>query len=301
MKKKELIFYITYFVVVISFIVLSIIPSPVNIKNGGGIEKVRYGTKEPRFYSAHVKYKRPSYLMYLLSYVYKGYEREEKVVMNPSKMKEEELDRQGKLQLDLAYNMALVMAYKKAGKPLDYKVNIYVYESKLSDVHPGDIVKSINGEEDFTKFKVVADRENTLILKRKDKEVTVKYKASKDSYKLLLIKGPKVKDHALKMDRNAYGASAGLAYAVSIYNNLIKEDLTHGKKIVLTGVVFGEDHILEVGGIDDKVKGAIKAGADIFIMPLANKKDADKYKDKIKIVYVKNFDEAIKFLESLNG
>lgn len=301
MKKKKLIFYIIYFVFIISFITLSIIPSPVNIKNGGGIEKVKYGTKEPRFYSAHVKYKKPSYLMYLLSYVHKGYEREEKEVMNPSKMKEAELDRQGKLQLELAYNMAFIMAYKKAGKPLEYTTNIYVYESKLEDVHPGDIVKSINKEEDFTKFKVKPGEENTLVLIRNGKEVTVKYKASKKSYNLLLIKGPKVKNHELKMDRNAYGASAGLAYAVSIYNNLIKEDLTHGKKIVLTGVVFGEEHILEVGGIDDKVKGAIKAGADIFIMPLANKKDADKYKDKIKIVYVKNFDEAIKFLESLNG
>ena len=67
------------------------------------------------------------------------------------------------------------------------------------------------------------------------------------------------------------GPSAGLMFALSIYDRLIPEDLTGGRKIAGTGTIENlpdkSGKVGEVGAVDLKIKGASKVGAKVFVVP----------------------------------
>ena len=97
------------------------------------------------------------------------------------------------------------------------------------------------------------------------------------------------------------GPSGGLMLALSIYNSLVKEDITKGRVIVGTGCIDEDGSVGSIGGVEYKLKGAVKNGADIFLVPNGeNYEEAIKLKKdndyKIKIKGISTFDEALEYL-----
>ena len=66
------------------------------------------------------------------------------------------------------------------------------------------------------------------------------------------------------------GPSAGLMWALGLYDLLTPDDLTRGRTIAGTGAIDLDGNISPIGGIADKVLGAQDAGADILLVPRAN-------------------------------
>ena len=102
------------------------------------------------------------------------------------------------------------------------------------------------------------------------------------------------------------GPSAGLMFALSIYDRLVPEDLTGGQKIAGTGTIENQPDksgkVGEVGAIELKIKGAIKIGAEVFVVPkgeLAAARSAAT--PGIKVIGVSTLSEAIDQLKKLNG
>ena len=92
--------------------------------------------------------------------------------------------------------------------------------------------------------------------------------------------------------------------ALSIYNNLIKEDITKGLTIVGTGTIDINGNVGVIGGVSYKLKSAEKENADLFFVPKGeNYKEAIKIKKEknynIKIVGISTFDEAISYLKQV--
>lgn len=63
------------------------------------------------------------------------------------------------------------------------------------------------------------------------------------------------------------GPSAGLIFALEIYNLLSEEDITRGYRIAGTGTIGPDGTVGVIGGIEHKVAAAHLAGADIFFAP----------------------------------
>lgn len=63
------------------------------------------------------------------------------------------------------------------------------------------------------------------------------------------------------------GPSAGLMFALEIYNRLVEEDITKGYTIAGTGEIDTEGNVGVIGGIKFKVVAADREGADIFFAP----------------------------------
>ncbi len=95
---------------------------------------------------------------------------------------------------------------------------------------------------------------------------------------------------------NIVGPSAGGMFALEIYNQLVEEDLTKGKKIAGTGTINLEGEIGQIDGIEQKIITAEEAQAEIFILPKENLEAAKEVKTNIKLVPVNTFEEAIEFL-----
>ena len=120
--------------------------------------------------------------------------------------------------------------------------------------------------------------------------------------KVLATSNNTLKDGFVKIEDNESGSSGGLIAALTIYNNLVKEDITKGLTIVGTGTIELDGTVGSIGGVEKKLKSAENAKADIFLVPNGeNYKEAIKLKKeknyKIKVVGVSTFDEALKALK----
>jgi PDZ domain-containing protein len=73
---------------------------------------------------------------------------------------------------------------------------------------------------------------------------------------------------------NIGGPSAGLMFALSIYDTLTPGSLTGGQVVAGTGTITADGKVGEIGGIQQKIAGARQAGAQLFLVPPANCADA---------------------------
>jgi PDZ domain-containing protein len=70
------------------------------------------------------------------------------------------------------------------------------------------------------------------------------------------------------------GPSAGLMFALSVYDTLTPGSLTDGGSVAGTGTITADGTVGEIGGIQQKIAGARQDGAQLFLVPPANCADA---------------------------
>ncbi|MDQ3952464.1 MAG: PDZ domain-containing protein [Actinomycetota bacterium] len=95
------------------------------------------------------------------------------------------------------------------------------------------------------------------------------------------------------------GPSAGLMFSLALYDRLTPDDLTDGRKIAGTGEIFCGGAIGPIGGIEEKVAGAEREGAEIFLAPELNYEAARGAAGDIEVVAVGTFTDAVEYLEGL--
>jgi Lon-like protease len=90
------------------------------------------------------------------------------------------------------------------------------------------------------------------------------------------------------------GPSAGLAWALGLYDLMTPGDLTGGATIAVTGALGADGTVYPIGGVEEKVAAAASAGAEMLILPrdnLAEAQAADT--DDVRLIPVARFDDAI--------
>ncbi len=101
---------------------------------------------------------------------------------------------------------------------------------------------------------------------------------------------------------NIGGPSAGLMFALSIYDRLTPGDLTGGRRIAGTGQITEDGSVVAIGGIGEKIVGARRQGATVFLLPRGNCDEARKHPPPgLRLVPVSNVNDAIAFLQSRPG
>ena len=76
------------------------------------------------------------------------------------------------------------------------------------------------------------------------------------------------------------GPSAGTAITVAIYSLFNNRHIKYN--IAITGEISFDGNVTEIGGLDLKILGAIKAGVKEIIFPVENMKDYNNFMDKYK-------------------
>jgi PDZ domain-containing protein len=95
------------------------------------------------------------------------------------------------------------------------------------------------------------------------------------------------------------GPSAGLMWAVTLYDLLTPGDLSGGRTIAGTGVIGLDGSIHPIGGIAEKIVAAREAGADVLLLPKGNLAEARAAGvEGIRLVPVASFDEALTWLRT---
>lgn len=103
-------------------------------------------------------------------------------------------------------------------------------------------------------------------------------------------------DVDLNISDNIGGPSAGMVFAIGIYDVLTPGSLTGGKKVAGTGEIDPEGKVLPVGGVQQKIAAAERDGAHLFLVPADNCAAAETAhydKDEMRIVRADDVGQAI--------
>jgi PDZ domain-containing protein len=95
------------------------------------------------------------------------------------------------------------------------------------------------------------------------------------------------------------GPSAGLAFALDILQELGR-NISRGHKVAATGELAPDSTVGPIGGVKQKTLGVRAAGVDVFLVPAGdNAREARRYADGVRIIPVKNFQQALRSLATL--
>ncbi|NUR89496.1 MAG: PDZ/DHR/GLGF domain-containing protein, partial [Nonomuraea sp.] len=98
------------------------------------------------------------------------------------------------------------------------------------------------------------------------------------------------------------GPSAGLMFSLGILDKLTPGDLTGGKNIAGTGTIDPAGQVGPIGGIAQKMVGARKSGATVFLTPADNCDEAAKsVPDGLRLVKIGTMHDAVSALDGLRA
>lgn len=314
-----------FLIVLALIIIIGLYRLPYNIYNGGGILNIAHRLEieneyheKGSFNMAYVKSIKATIPVYLLSYIF-NWEREsiDSVKLDENDNQKDMWKRE-QIYLNEANNSAVISAYNKAGEYINIRKEmlevLYIDKDSNTSLNIGDVVISIDGVK-LNSFQEIAD----VLAKHKigDKiEVEYLRNGIKEKGYIVVreIDGEKkagiylIKmfeydvNRKIKLDFNSSegGPSGGFMLSLAIYNRLIPEDLTKGRKIAGTGTIDKDGNVGVIGGVKYKVMGANSGRADIFFVPEGNYEEAIKFKEEkgysLNIVKVNTLTDAIEYL-----
>lgn len=106
-------------------------------------------------------------------------------------------------------------------------------------------------------------------------------------------------DVSLSVDPNIGGPSAGLVFALSIYDTLTPGSLTGGRVVAGTGILDPEGAVQPIGGIAQKIAASRDEGAALFLVPPDNCDEALRADNgDMRLVRADTMHSAVESLES---
>lgn len=100
--------------------------------------------------------------------------------------------------------------------------------------------------------------------------------------------------------RDVGGPSAGLMFALGVVDKLDPGSLTGGRYVAGTGEITADGVVGPIGGIQQKLVGARRKGAEVFLVPEANcASAADNTPDGLRLVKVGTLQDALSGLRTL--
>lgn len=99
---------------------------------------------------------------------------------------------------------------------------------------------------------------------------------------------------------NVGGPSAGMMFALGIIDTLTPDELNGGQNIAGTGTISSDGVVGPIGGIRQKMWGAVGADADWFLAPQDNCDEVVGYEpDGLRVFAVATLDDALEVLETI--
>ena len=260
---------------------------------------------------------RGNVMTYLMGLVLPNFDIEKQEERQISNESAQDIYIRNRVMLENSIDNATILAYRHANKT----VNITGYNNVIlanyndNDLKIGDNIISI----DDVKVSNLIDIKNELDKKETNQTITISVMRDnkEHSFKIKLDDEKKLgiivqTDYEYELDpeinikfkTSESGSSGGLMLALSIYNAITSEDITHGLKVAGTGTIDIEGNVGEIGGIKYKIMGAVRNKMDLVFVPAANYDEAIEVKKEhnydIDIIKVNTFEEALNYLNNLS-
>lgn len=208
----------------------------------------------------------------------------------PPTVSREDLDASAEEQMARSQHDATVMALAELGIEVPVKLEIVGTDQQANShgkVSAGDILIGLSTQEiSYTPIKVYADLATalaatppgtvvTLRIERDGVEQDVSFASGDDGYGgslLGIYLNPEFDmpfDVKIEVDRVG-GPSAGTMFALGIIDLLTPDSLVGDHIVAGTGTIGLNGRVGEIGGIPQKMQGAVRDGAEYFLAPGEN-------------------------------
>lgn len=214
---------------------------------------------------------------------------------------------------------AKVAALRELGYDVPAKV---VVDGVLDDapadgvLEPGDVVVSIDGTAVVTPQDVVdgvtahePGEEVVIVVDRDGEQLsqTITTTAAEDDGRALVGFTPAEGfdlpvDITIGIDERIGGPSAGMIFALAIYDTMTPGELLEGEHIAGTGEITPEGEVGPIGGIAQKIAAASAEGAELFLAPIDNCGEASGAHNRdMRVVPIETLDDAIAAVEGFTA
>ncbi|MFF2484789.1 PDZ domain-containing protein [Microbacterium sp. NPDC058062] len=181
----------------------------------------------------------------------------------------------------------------------------------------GDLILEANGEEltDVSTLRsVINEGEGApveLLIERDGEQQTVEVtpkETTDDAGKTTWILGVNLTtDYDFPIDvtiqlNNVGGPSAGMMFALGIIDTLTPGELNGGQQVAGTGTITADGEVGPIGGIRQKMWGALDAGAQWFLAPEANCDEVVGHiPGDLRVFSVEDLDDALAVLDAVSS
>ncbi|MFD9393759.1 PDZ domain-containing protein [Streptomyces sp. NPDC060000] len=277
------------------------------------------------------------YRMNLVEAVYGWLAHDNKVVPHDTLYPDGKTEEQSTQENAEEFSQSQESAKVAALKELDIPVTSWVIVSTVvkaspaeGRLHAGDVIKAVDGTAvkvpgdvaklvtkhkpgDKVVFRIVPAKEQAAAEKAnktatKAQDVTITTATSDDSGEKRAIVGISAgTDHTFPFTidiklADVGGPSAGLMFALGIYDKLTPGSLTDGEFVAGTGTIDDAGKVGPIGGIELKTVGARSQGAQYFLTPAENCAAAAKDTPSgLRLVKVNTIDDALDALKDIRG
>jgi PDZ domain-containing protein len=232
----------------------------------------------------------------------------------PTGVTSTQVDQQNAAEMVDSQQEAIAVALRALGQTVPEVVTVkdLTKGSPASGVlKAGDIVVSIDGKAVTTPDGVRAavrthkpGEKAVFTVRRDGKEQVLTVKtADSQGHAVVGVFLQAAFDFPIKVSINAGevgGPSAGMMFALAIYDKLTPGALTGGARIAGTGTIDGAGNVGPIGGIQQKLAGAKKGGAVWFLAPAADCKEVVGHvPDGLRVVKVSTFAQARDAVEAI--
>jgi PDZ domain-containing protein len=230
----------------------------------------------------------------------------------------EEVENEDADMMETAQDDAVVAALRADGRPVTempaiYSVTVGGPAHKL--LLPGDLVVSVDGvptpDDDAVAKRIrsheIGEKVRFVVIRNKlqtDVTVTtVESNLQPDVPVVGITLGTGYRyepDISFDLGQQIGGPSAGLIFALAIYDKITNGPLLAGRHLAGTGKITPTGDVQAIGGVQEKIAAAEKAGAGAFFVPAANCRDLDGVRTNMALIKVATLTDAIKASQTLS-
>ncbi len=318
-KNYKFLIFLAVFFVIFTYELPYVVYTPGgNINLNDRIEIEGKDDSSGSYNMAYVSMYRGTIPALLLSYVIPNWDIDSTDNITLENQSIEELLILDRLQMENSIDIATILAYEENDIPVSNiveHINVsYIMPEAKTDLEIGDKLISVEGIEELTfdsltDFILEKEEGDKLVItvERDGKEIKTSSTLSIIEDKLMIgiifintYDFDAEPNLEIESKQSESGPSGGLMLSLSIYDKLIDEDLSDGKKIVGTGTISIDGSVGEIDGVKYKLLGS--KDAEIFFCPEENYEEAISVKEKfdleMKIYGVSTFAEAVRILEN---
>lgn len=216
-------------------------------------------------------------------------------------------------QMDTSRTNSVVAALRAAGHQvteMPMVASVIVSGPAHEKLHAGDLIESIDGRAVTSRDDVTAVVRNRsvgdpvvfkVIRDGQSHTVSVVTAASGESRPMVGITvgigylyAPEV---TFRVDANIGGPSAGLVFAIAIYDTITEGSLLGDAVVAGTGGVDATGKAQSIGGVRSKIAAAEDAGATLFVLPRSNCQDVADLETSLDLLPVESLKDAIAALQ----
>ena len=226
----------------------------------------------------------------------------------------EDVQLEGAVQIASSRDNAVAVALARMGRPVKPSVQVLSVGAGLPAegvLETGDLLVEVQGKPVATPQDVVDAVDTTpdgqavkFRIRRDGKETDVEVMPREVDGDRRVGITPGVGydfpfDVQINVSPKIGGPSAGLLFALSVYDTLTPGSLTGGETVAGTGSLAPDGAVGPIGGIAQKIASSREVGAELFMVPAANCEEALGARNgDMRLVRVDNFNDAVTSIET---